>query len=187
MAACGIDDQETNSMRSTTLTMALLLLPGAAFADSAAGIKWTSPSAWKQDAPRSMRVATYSIPPAKGGSETAECAIFYFGPGQGGSVDANVQRWVAQFETPDGKPVPNPAPKKSKINGLAVTRLELEGTYLASMGPMAPPGVKKPGYKLLGAIVEAPEGPVFFKLTGPAKTVAAAKADFEKMLSSLSR
>jgi hypothetical protein len=53
---------------------------------------------------------------------------------------------------------------------------------------MAPPGAaKKPGYRLLGAIVEAPEGPVFFKLTGPAKTVAVAKADFEKMLSSLSR
>ena len=173
-------------MRSAILTIALFL-PAAAFADSAAGIKWTPPSAWKQDAPRSMRVATYSIPPAKGDSEAAECAVFYFGPGQGGSVDANVQRWVAQFETPDGKPVPNPAPKKSKINGLAVTRLELEGTYLASMGPMAPPGAaKKPGYKLLGAIVEAPEGPVFFKLTGPAKTVAAAKADFEKMLSSLS-
>jgi hypothetical protein len=173
-------------MQSTILTM-VLVFPAAAFSDSAAGIKWTPPSAWKQDAARSMRVATYSIPPAKGDSEAAECAVFYFGPGQGGSVDANVQRWVAQFETPDGKPVPSPAPKKTKISGLAVTRLELEGTYLASMGPMAPPGVKKPGYKLLGAIVEAPEGPVFFKLTGPAKTVAAAKTDFEKMLSSLSR
>jgi hypothetical protein len=69
-------------------------------------------------------------------------------PGQGGSVDANIQRWVAQFETPDGKPLATPAPKKSKVNGLAVTRLDLQGTYLASAGPMAPSAVKKPGYKL---------------------------------------
>ncbi len=173
-------------MQLTILTIALVL-PVAALADSAAGIKWTPPSSWKQDAARAMRVATYSIPASKGDAEGAECAVFYFGPGQGGSVDANVQRWVAQFETPDGKPLAASAPKKSKVNGLTVTRLDVQGTYLASAGPMASSAVKKPGYKLMGAIVEAPEGPVFFKLTGPAKTVTAAKADLEKLLVSLSR
>src|SRR5215510_6692441 len=171
------------AIRFTILTMALVL-PSAGLADSAAGIKWTPPSSWKQDAARPMRVATYSISAAKSDPEPAECAVFYFGAGQGGSVDANVQRWVAQFETADGKPLAKPTAKKETINKLSVTRLDLEGTYLASAGPMAPAAVKKPGYKLIGAIVEAPEGPVFFKLTGPAKTVAAAKADFEKLLSS---
>jgi len=59
--------------------------------------------------------------------------------GQGGSIDANVQRWVAQFETPDGKPLATPAAKKAKINKLPVTRLDLEGTYLASAGPRPSP------------------------------------------------
>jgi hypothetical protein len=177
---------EAKAIQLTILLMALVL-PRAALADSTAGIKWTAPSGWKQDAPRPMRVATYSIPAAKGDPEPAECAVFYFGAGQGGSIDANVQRWVAQFETADGKPLGSPVAKKGKINKLPVTRLDLEGTYLASTGPMAPTPVKRPGYKLMGAIVEAPDGPVFFKLTGPAKTVAAAKADFEKLLSSLSR
>lgn len=173
-------------MRLTILTGALLLAT-AVWADSAAGIKWTAPSAWKQEGARPMRVATYAVPAAKGDSEGAECAVFYFGTGQGGSVEANINRWVGQFETPDGKAV-SASPKKGKVNGLSVTRLELEGTYLASMGPMAASGaVKKPGYKLLGAIVEAPEGPVFFKLTGPTKTVNGAKADFEKLVRSLSR
>ncbi len=174
-------------MQLTSLTTALLL-PAAALADSAAGIKWTAPASWRQEATRPMRAATYTIPASQGDPEAAECAVFYFGAGQGGSVDANVQRWVAQFETPDGKPLSAPGAKKDKVNGLAVTRLDLQGTYLASMGPMAASGaVKKPGYRLLGAIVEAPEGPVFFKLTGPAKTVAAANADFEKLIRSVSR
>jgi len=174
-------------VRFTALITALFL-PGAVLADSAAGIKWTAPASWKQEAARPMRAATYSIPASKGDSEGAEFAVFYFGPGQGGSVEANVQRWVGQFETADGKPLSAPATKKETVNGVPVTRLELQGTYLASVGPMAASGaVKKPGYKLLGAIAEAPGGPVFFKLTGPAKTVAAAKADFEKLVRSLSR
>jgi hypothetical protein len=43
----------------------------------------------------------------------------------------------------------------------------------------------KPGYALLGAIVEGPAGRVFFKLTGPQKTVDASKAEFENMLKTL--
>ena len=43
---------------------------------------------------------------------------------------------------------------------------------------------KRPGLRLLGAIVESPEGLVFFKLTGPAATVGAAQADFEALVAS---
>jgi hypothetical protein len=46
---------------------------------------------------------------------------------------------------------------------------------------------KKTGYRLLGAIVEAPEGNVFFKLTGPAATVGAAQADFDALVGSMKK
>ncbi len=46
---------------------------------------------------------------------------------------------------------------------------------------------KKAGYRLVGAIVEAPEGNVFFKLTGPAPTVAAAQADFDALVASIQK
>jgi len=39
---------------------------------------------------------------------------------------------------------------------------------------------------LLGAIVEGPHGSVFFKLTGPAKTIEAVSAEFDAMIHSLS-
>ena len=45
----------------------------------------------------------------------------------------------------------------------------------------------KAGYRLLGAIVEAPQGAVFFKFTAPARTAAAQQAAFEAMLKSVAR
>ena len=41
--------------------------------------------------------------------------------------------------------------------------------------------------RVVGSIAEAPEGNVFFKLTGPAKTVKAALAQFDKMLGSIKK
>jgi hypothetical protein len=46
---------------------------------------------------------------------------------------------------------------------------------------------KKPGYRLLGAIVEAPRGLVFFKCTGPAATIGKAQADFQGLVGSLTK
>lgn len=128
-----------------------------------------------------MRAATYKIPPAKGDTEEAECAVFYFGAGQGGSIDDNVKRWVGQFEG-----AAMPTPKQEKMAGLTVHLIELAGTYTGSGGPMGPK-TNKANYKLLGAIVEGPNGAIFFKLTGPAKTVDGAKPDFMKMLKGLSK
>ena len=156
--------------------------------DSAAGIAWTRPERWTAEGPRPMRAATYRVPAAKGDAEAGECAVFYFGSGQGGSVDANLKRWVGQFEQPGGKSSEEAAKTaKQTINGLSVTTVDLSGTYLASAGPMSPVKEMKPGYRLLGAIVEAPEGNVFFKFTGPAKTVAETADAFRAMLKSLRR
>ena len=63
-----------------------------------AGIRWTVPAGWGAHPPRQMRVATYLVPAASGDAEGGECAVFYFGNDQGGGVDANIERWVAQFE-----------------------------------------------------------------------------------------
>ena len=116
-------------------------------------------------------------------SEPGEMAIFYFGQGQGGSVEANVQRWIGQFQNTTG-----PAKRSTqKINGFSVTTIELAGAYLFSPSPMSPEKTPKPGYKMLGAIVEAPEGPVFFKFTAPVKTLAANESAFQTMLKSIAK
>lgn len=164
------------------IVLAALLISAATHAESAGGIQWTAPAAWRAQAQRPMRAATYAVPAAPGDKEEGECAVFYFGPGQGGGIDANLQRWISQFET-----TAKPQTAKKAINGLAVTTIDLAGTYLASAGPMAPTKTSKPGYRLLGAIVENPQGAVFFKFTGPAKTVAAHQGNFDKLLGTLRR
>jgi len=146
-----------------------------------AGVKWQIPATWKPQANRPMRVATYDIPAAPG-SEAGECGVFYFGTGQGGGVDENINRWVQQFE---GAP---PAKKSQKtVNGLKVHTVEVAGTYLAPSGPMMQSSGKKANWKLLGAIVEAPRGLVFFKCVGPAATMAKAQADFDRLVGSLAK
>ena len=143
------------------------------YAASAGGIHWTAPANWKTEAARPMRAATYTV------GEGAECVVYYFGPGQGGSVDANLKRWVGQFQPADGKPVEG----TETIHGLKVATLEVSGTYSGGMGA---PG-SKPHYRLLGAIVEAPEGPVFFKFTGPEKVVTAHQREFRSMLATVAK
>ena len=46
---------------------------------------------------------------------------------------------------------------------------------------------KKPGWLLNGAIVEAPDGLVFFKSVGPAATMQKAQPQIEEMLKSLAK
>ncbi|HQR20955.1 MAG TPA: hypothetical protein PLE54_06650 [Burkholderiaceae bacterium] len=170
--------------------IALLLLSfalvGLARADQAGGLTWTAPPDWKAQGERPMRAATYSISAAKGDKEPAELAVFYFGASDGGGVDANVKRWIDQFQKADGTSAAKDAKvKKETIAGLPATMVDVKGTYAGGsmMGPSAP----KTGYRLLGAIVEGPGGNVFFKLTGPEKTVAAAEKLFRKVLDGLKK
>jgi hypothetical protein len=157
-------------------------------ADSGAGIQWTVPSSWKAEAQRPMRLATYTIAPAAGDSESGECGVYYFGPGQGGSVAANMDRWIGQFQQPGGGPSQDAAKRDQRtVHGLKITTVAVSGAYSGMGGPMAQPGAPpKANYRLLGAIVEGRQGSVFFKFTGPAKTVAQNQAAFEKLLASLS-
>jgi hypothetical protein len=154
--------------------------PSAAGGQGSGPVKWTPPSRWEAKPPSGMRAATYIIPPAKGDSEGAECAVF---ENLGGSVQANVDRWIGQFEKTDGAP----NQKSETISGLSVTTVEVSGTFKGGGPMMGQSSGPKSGYRLLGAIVEGPDGNVFFKLTGPAKTIAAAQDEFQAMLKSLKK
>jgi len=153
----------------------------------AAEITWVDPPAWKRAARVSpMRKATFHIPHVDPDKEDAELGVFYFGPGQGGTIDANVDRWVKQFSdvTPD-----RVKRADRQANGLAQHTVEIEsGTFNANsmgMGQGQTKPALKTGYVLLGAIVEAPSGPYFFKITGPQATVAAARKTFYAFLDSI--
>lgn len=146
-------------------------------------ITWVDPPTFKRVPPSNpMRKASYVVPRAAGDAEDGELAVFYFGPGQGGGIDANVDRWVKQFA--DAKPSDVKRAER-EANGLRQHTVELEsGTFSSGMA-MGGSGKPKPNYGLLGGIVEAPSGAYFFKLTGPSNTVKQAKAEFYKLLDSV--
>lgn len=160
------------------------LFLSAALAGSAGGLSWAEPKGWESQA-KPMRAANYVVPGA-GGAEAGEMAVYYFGPGQGGSVEANVQRWIGQFRAPDGGPADKLAERsQTTVNGIEVTLLDLTGTYLFKPFPMARQATPKPGYRMLAAIAQGADAPVFFKLTAPEKTAAEAEAEFRRIIQSL--
>jgi hypothetical protein len=167
--------QEQSSKQASSLTH-------SAVSNSAAGVSWSVPDRWSVGPARQMRVATYSLPATKEDEEAGECAVFYFGKGQGGDVEANIDRWILQFE---GSPAVERSSKE--INGLDVTLVKIAGTFLSPGGPMMQSQGKKESYRLLGAIVEVPEGLIFFKCTGPANTISSAEGEFDELFESLSK
>ena len=119
-----------------------------------------------------MRVTEFQIPRVPGDAEDGELVIFYFG-GSGGGVDANLERWIGQMEQPDGRSSFEVASTVGfDTNGLDVTLLDVQGTYVAAVSPGSATRFNKPKFRLLAAVVETSIGPFFFKLTGPERTIA---------------
>lgn len=132
-----------------------------------------------------MRQAQYRLPRLEGDPEDAELVVFYF-QGQGGSVQANIDRWVGQFSKADGSPAADLATVTQKeAHGIPLTVVDVSGTYRGSAGPMMAPAAPKADFRMLAAVAETSGGPWFFKLTGPVKTVAKWEASFHAFLQSI--
>lgn len=147
-------------------------------------LKFTAPSEWIVESPTSdIRKAQYKLPRAQGDSEDAQVVVYYFSGG-GGTPQANIERWVGEVTGPDGKPATDAKISNKKVNGIALTIVDVKGTYASSMGMMQR-SQPKTGMRLLGAIAETASGPWFIKLTGPERTVAKWQPSFDAFLASL--
>jgi hypothetical protein len=171
----------TNSAASPAATAPSASSQGPA---RAGGLRFEMPAPFERRTPKSgMRAAEYGIQ----GAPRAELGVFYFGENQGGSVEANLTRWIGQFSQPDGSDTAARAKREElNVQGMAVTLVEVEGTYSGGMG-MPGAGAPSPAQEsmMLAAIASGPKGPVFFKLVGPKDAVESAKSSFRKGLESL--
>jgi len=174
------------SRTTSLLTPVLLTLSLLTLTVHAAGLTYTAPAGWKAVATSSsMRVAQFALPHAAGDSEDGELVVYYFG-GSGGTVEANIDRWVGQMQQPDGRPSSAVMQRQSRtINGLKVTLVDVTGTYVAEMMPGSAQRHNSPGFRLRAAVIETANGPYFVKLTGPSKTIAAFDKQYESFLSSI--
>lgn len=136
---------------------------------------FSRPTKWEWvEVTSSMRKAQLKVTE---GDKSADVVFYDFGPNGAGGVQANVKRWLGQFDPRENDKVDEVTIGKTKV-----TYVQVEGTYHSGMpgGPTTP----MEGYALMGAIIESEEGSVFVKMTGPKALVKASIADFKKMIES---
>lgn len=152
--------------------------PASTASNPQAKVLWTVPKDWKEMPARPMRKATYQ---AEGKSGQVEIAVFYFGPGDGGGVDANIERWIGQFQA-----LPEGAAKRSqnKVGELIVHDVRVDkGTFASGMP--GGPAKSEEGWGMHAAVAETPAGNYFFKMLGPAEAVTEQESNFTSLLQSL--
>ena len=161
---------------------------GAQTAQTATGeLTAKVPAGWVTEQPSSaMRKAQYKLPKVEGDSDDAGVVLYFFGSGQGGTVQANIDRWVEQMEQADGSASKDKAKTETlTINGLKVTTVDVSGTYTAQMSPGSDTRHNNGNYRLRAAVVETPKGNYFAKLIGPEKTVGHWDQSFNEYVKSL--
>lgn len=159
-----------------------------ASAAPAAVLKYDTPATWVTQTPTSnLRKAQFGLPKAEGDSADGQLIVYYFGPNEGGGVQANLDRWKGMFKTAGGEPVPDAdvVVDKFEASGMAVTLMDISGRY--ADGTMTPGQAATPTaeeYRMFAAVVETPDGPWFFKAVGPQATMAANREAMLGMLKS---
>jgi hypothetical protein len=161
------------------LCLALLVLP--------ATLKFDPPAGWlAKPSSSTMRVAEFALPKVAGDAEDASLIVYFFGSSQGGSVQANLDRWIGQLAQPDGRASKDVAKTTTlDSHGLKISVVDVSGTYIAEMTPGSTERMNKPGFRQLAAVIDTPGGPYFAKLVGPAKTVAKWEASYQAFLKSV--
>ena len=144
---------------------------------NAAGLGFDLPAGWEPEQPSSsMRIGQAQIP---GSGGAGLLTVFFFGPGGGGGVDANLNRWIGQVDSTG-----EPQRESFEAGDYTVTWVEHSGTLLASQMPNSFPSTNQPDYTLFGAVIEGAGGPWFFKAVGPQATMAENRDGFVGMLKS---
>ena len=160
--------------------VSLLLSPAPAT------LTFTPAPAWKPKAVTSMmRIGEYVLPGAEAGDEDASLVIYFFG-GTGGTVQANIDRWLGQLTQPDGRRTKDVAQTSSRlINGLSVTLFDATGTYVAEVTPGSTERLNKPDFRLRAAVIQTPGGPYFIKVVGPTRSVTRWDREYESFLQTI--
>jgi len=145
-------------------------------------VRLAAPAGWVKKEPKFRGIALYEFALPKVEGEAADGRVTV---GQaGGDLDANQQRWLAQFVQNDGSKTADRAKHRQKeVAGAKVHLLDVAGTYVA---PPFSGGGKFPDYRMLAAIIVTPKhGSWYVRLYGPEKTVSQQTADFDKMIDGL--
>jgi hypothetical protein len=150
--------------------------------------KATTPATWKlKETKVPFRLYTFTLPKGEGDDRDTEVVVSHTGKGAGGGLKENVTRWQDMFIPPKGKSIEDVTKTEEiKVAGVAVTIVDIEGTYKEKSAPFASGGktTLRPDSRRVNVIFASENGPFFMYMVGPAKTVASHKEAFDKWLKS---
>jgi hypothetical protein len=147
-----------------------------------------APEKWVRKEPRTRIVEHEFAVEGKKGQDAGRVTVM----GAGGSVEQNIDRWLAQFVQPDGKKSKEKAKiDKKKVAGLPVHVVDIAGTYKDTPGGPFAGGktVDRANYRMLGAIISGGPsvGNYFIKFYGPEEIIKEHEKAFHKMIDGLEK
>lgn len=171
------------------LSISMLAMPSQAEEKAASKIElangkfvMVAPASWATVPPKSNMVQYEFSAPKEMKEDAARITIMQ----ASGGIDANIDRWIGQF---DGVKKSDAKIEKKEVSGTTLHIVDISGTFKDSMGggPFAPGPVKKrENYRMIGAIIETKDsGTIFLKMTGAQATVEPLAEEFKKSLMDL--
>jgi hypothetical protein len=147
-----------------------------------------APEKWVRREPKVRIIEHEFAVEGKKGQDAGRVTVM----GAGGTIEANIERWITQFAQPDGSRSKDKAKvEKKKLAGIEVHLVDISGTYKdMPAGPFAGgKAIDRKDYRMLAAIV--PGGPnvgnYFIKFYGPAEVIKENEKAFHKMIESLEK
>jgi hypothetical protein len=148
-------------------------------------LKFTIPSKWRIEPVESpARGGQWRVPPLHGEGEGGEVVVFYFGPGIGGTAKENIEAWIGTMFNAEGHPAAAEV-KHHVTGGLKISQVVIFGTYNQVVSLPGVPPVPKSNYGLLGAVIENPQGTIYWRFTGPEPLITATLPLFNKVIDSV--
>jgi hypothetical protein len=148
-------------------------------------LEFKAPATWAKKTPKVRIIEVeYEVPAAKGDEMAGRMTVM----GAGGTVEANIDRWIGQFSQPGGGDTKDKTKiEKLKVSGQDVQWVDISGTYKDSAGPFAGgKGVDRENYRMLAAIVQTKDsGNYFLKFYGPKATVTENEKAFRDLVDSM--
>ncbi len=143
------------------------------------GLSFTSPAGWERvPPPNPMRKAMFRVPNPDGNDGAV--TFYHFGPGRGGSAEANIERWYRQFKEPRDQV--NARQQTKDLAGHRLSLFSASGTFLSGMP--GGPTTEVPGHSLMAAVIEGPDGNVFIRFVAPTDLAEASASDFQTLVES---
>jgi hypothetical protein len=168
------------------------------------GMTFTPATQWQDFGPSKSRVAGYAYGPLKdepdsatvlvtftpgGGADDISRVLVTFTPGGGADdISRQQEQWFSQMALLDGRdPHTGAIQYDLQIDGMTVHMMSLFGIYIIPTAPGSYEKIEKKPYRLLAAIVEAPDGNVHLKLTGPDYTATIMIEAYMTMIKSIKK